>query len=109
MPVAGGDVANSFAKHFHEKIKANVNKSRIVPNNVYNGKCKLIVQNRDFMQRSDVLECIRDLPNKKCEGFDRIPVCMLRDSCDLLLDPMSALFLKIYYLGKSLNNGKFLK
>ena len=90
IQVAGCNIANSFAKHFNEKIKLNVSKTKVDPNGVYNGKCKLIVQNRNFMQKSDISDCIIDLPNKKCEGqgFDRIPVCILRDCGNLLLDPM---------------------
>ena len=34
--------ANSFAKHFSNKIKLNVGKTRVDVNGVYNGKCKLI-------------------------------------------------------------------
>ena len=34
-PVAGCDVANSFAKHFNEKIKLNVSKTRVDANGVY--------------------------------------------------------------------------
>ena len=98
-PVAGCDVANSFAKHFYQKIKLNVNKTKIDSNAVYNGKRKLLVQNRNFMKKSDVMDCISDLPNKKCEGFDRIPVCMLRDCRNILLDPLCALFSNIYATG----------
>ena len=45
------------------------------------------------------MECISDLPNKKCEGFDRIPVCMLRDCDNILLDPLCAFFSNIYATG----------
>ena len=31
-----------------------------------NGKCKLIVQNRDFMRQNDVVECMKTLLTKKC-------------------------------------------
>ena len=43
VPVAGCDVANSFAKHFNDKIKFNVSKTSINLNGIYNGKCKLLV------------------------------------------------------------------
>ena len=49
----------------------------VISDSLYNGKCKLIVQNRNFMLEKDVLECMNELNNKKCEGFDRIPVCVL--------------------------------
>ena len=60
-PAACGDVANSFARHFSEKIKLNVSKTSVNLNIVYNGKCKLLVQNRNFMQKLDVKN---DLSNK---------------------------------------------
>ena len=91
IAVHPGDVANSFAKHFHSKVNNFVNATQ-VNRNVYNGKNKLIVPNRNFMQKSDVKECLNLLPNKKCEGFDRIPVCILKDSKTLLLDPLTELF-----------------
>ena len=89
VPVAVGDVANSFAKHFSKKIKLNVSKIIVNLNFVYNGKCKLLVQNRNFMQKSDVKKCLYDLSNKKC-------VCLINDSKDIVLDPMSPLFSNIY-------------
>ena len=51
VPVAGSDIANSFAKHFSEKIKLNVSKTNVNVNGVYNGKCKLLMQNRNFNVR----------------------------------------------------------
>ena len=91
-----GDVANSFAKHFYSKVNNFVNATQ-VNRNVYNGKNKLIVPNRNFMQKSDVKDCLNLLPNKKCEGFDQIPVCILKDSKTLLHDPLTELFNKIYH------------
>ena len=98
MPVARGDVPNSFAKNFHDKVKNFVSTCR-VEKNVYNGKNKLIVANRNFMTRNDVNECINALTNKKCEGFDRISVCVLKDCKTMLLDPFVDLFAKIYKTG----------
>ena len=47
---------------------------------VYNGKCQMFVHNRFFMDKADVKECMNTLMNKKCEGFDRIPVCVFKDA-----------------------------
>ena len=71
---------------FYEKIKSNVAKAAIVLNGVYSGKNKLIVQNRNFMTRRDVEICMADLNTKKCEGYDRIPVCSIWDARVTLLD-----------------------
>jgi hypothetical protein len=56
----------------------------------------MIVQNRNFMTKNDVYECMDTLVNKKCEGFDRIPLCCISDVKNVLLTPFSVLFNKIY-------------
>ena len=76
-----------------EDLNAHITK---VATNVYNGKNKIIVQNRNFIQINNVKECMLTLKSKRCEGFDRIPVCVLADASDILLDPLTQLFEKIY-------------
>ena len=56
-------------------------------NGVYNGKCKLLVQNRNFMMKNDVEQCMADLNSKKSEGLYRIPVCCLFDAGESLPKP----------------------
>ena len=36
--------------------------------------------------------------NKKCEGYDRIPVCCLLDARHALIEPLAAFFSKVYTL-----------
>ena len=55
-----------------KKIKLNVIRTLVRHDAVYNGKCKLIVQDRNFMTEADVIACISELKHKKCEGFDQI-------------------------------------
>ena len=43
------------------------------------------IENRNFVTVSDVEECLSNLNSKKCEGFDRIPVCLLYDARKLLM------------------------
>ena len=45
LPIVGDNMAESFAKIFCEKIRINVSKTNVNPSLVYNGKCKLFVQN----------------------------------------------------------------
>ena len=52
VPIAADNIAGSFAAHFNEKVISNVQKTRVSPN-VYNGKCKILVQNRNFMKIDD--------------------------------------------------------
>ena len=51
------------------------------------------------MSIDDVKECMLALESKKCEGFDRIPLCIIANAHDILLDPMADLFNKIYLTG----------
>ena len=81
----------TFAGHFNEKITSNVSRTKDHLGSVYNGKPKQIVQNINFMTENDVKKCLDELKNKKCEGFDRIPVCML-------LDARVKLLLTIFYI-----------
>ena len=48
------------------------------------------------MERPDVVECMSSLPNKRSDGYDRIPVCVFRDGLHLLNDPTASIFKKIY-------------
>ena len=48
--------------------------------------------------KKDVEECMDTLVNKKCEGFDRIPLCCLSDAKNILLAPFSILFNKIFII-----------
>ena len=48
------------------------------------------------MTVTDVNACLNELNNKKCEGFDRIPVCKLYDARVRLLPPLTILFSEIY-------------
>ena len=41
-------------------------------------------------------ECMSQLKNKKCEVYDRIPVCCLLDARHALIEPMAAFFSKVY-------------
>ena len=77
-----------------------VTKTKVNTAGVYNGKCKLIVQSRNFMTENDVKLCLSELKNKKCEGFDRIPACTLLDARVPLLPPMVDMFSEIYRTNK---------
>ena len=95
ISVNENDQANCFANYFFEKVNS-IKNSLVVNDQVYNGKNKLIVGDRFFMNQNDVKECLLSLKSKKCEGFDRIPVCVLVDAEELLLPPLTTLFKLIY-------------
>ena len=63
--VPEGQIAECFGNYFSQKISSNVAMTVVDSSGVYNGKCKLVVQNRNFMLKSDVELCMADLKNKK--------------------------------------------
>ena len=64
-------------------------------NGVYNDKNKLIVPNRNFMTITNIEICMADIKNKKCEGFDRILLCVISDARNqdpAIIDKLPLLF-----------------
>ena len=52
-----------------------------------------------LLQTNDVKICLDDLTSKKCDGFDRLPNCVLCDCRVTLLTLLASLFDKIYKTG----------
>ena len=48
------------------------------------------------MTTERVTECLKQLKAKNCEGYDRLPLRVLKDGAPFLVKPLSALFKKIY-------------
>ena len=107
--VSPHNLAGAFASYFNNKVQSNVNRAIVNAGGVFNGKCKLIVQNINFMAENDVNHCLDDLNSKKCEGFDRIPVCMLHDACGVLLTHCHSFLTKFTKHVIFLSNGKLQK
>ena len=84
-----------FAEHFDNKIK-NLLGDISLDDQVYNGRKVVNAVNKNFMDYSSVLECIKSLKTKNSEGYDRIPQRVLVDGVDVLLDPLHGLFRLIY-------------
>ena len=95
VEIATNDLPDAFAHFFDEKIKKIVNETLIDPD-VYNGKKKINSQNFDFMSATDVMTAVKSLSIKNCEGHDRIPQRILIDGIEILKNPLSIIFSKIY-------------
>ena len=65
--VLDGGVADCFANFFEDKVDKIVNTAIIDPN-VYNGKTKLAASESNFMSETDIIECVKQLKMKNCEG-----------------------------------------
>ena len=89
-------VAERFANFFDTKIK-NIINSTEVDDGVYNGSNKAKSEVKFFMDPLSVKECMQSLKVKNTEGYDRIPQRVLVDGVDVLVDPFSKLFDKIYH------------
>ena len=84
-----------FASFFDEKIKSLLQDVR-TEENVYNGFRKIEAENKMFMTKKDILECMKSLKCKNSEGFDRIPQRVLVDGVEHLINPFTELFALIY-------------
>ena len=58
------------------------------------------------MTENDVKMCLTELKNKKCEGFDRIPACMILDARVPYYHICLTYLMKYTALAKYLINGK---
>ena len=89
------DQAQVFATFFSNKVKQIVTQSSI-SNNVFNGIKKVTCNQSPFMSCANVLECLKEIKQKNCEGYDRIPQRILLDGAEILVTPLTILFGKIY-------------
>jgi hypothetical protein len=88
-------VPSAFSSYFKSKIE-NLEESFSPSGGVYNG-CKFInSEERNFMTEERVGECLNELKIKNCEGYDRIPMRILKDGASVLRSPLSSLFRRIY-------------
>ena len=95
IQIQNNELPDAFASFFEDKINKILNETVIDPE-VYNGKTKLNAQSQNFMTESDVLLAVKSLSLKNCEGHDRIPTRILIDAIEILKNPLSVLFKRIY-------------
>ena len=88
-----------FADYFHRKINLTKEES-VIQEGVYNGKRKVFgLHNDNWITRELVEKMIEDLKPKRCQGFDRVPVILLKDGKQLLLDVITSLMRKVIETG----------
>ena len=86
---------NAFADFFETKVNNIYNKAKI-DQQIYNSKNKLNFTVKFFMADSDILQCIKTIKIKNCEGVDWIPQRILVVSADHLVTTLTFLFKLIY-------------
>ena len=89
------DRSDTFADFFRDKVNSIVAEQQI-SHNVHNGHRKIWTVDHHFMSIERILESVKSLKNKKCEGHDRIPQKILVDGIEILKYPLSYLFNQIY-------------
>ena len=97
--VTNKEKASAFARFFHEKI--GLTRSRVnISGRVYNGKRKVFGSHSENWVTKELVETvIDDLKPKRCQGFDRVPVVLLKDAKSLLLTLITSLMQKIVGTG----------
>ena len=89
------DAATAFAQFFEEKVKK-LEKDLKVRDVVENGRRIVNSQEVNFMTLERVAECLNELKIKNCEGYDRIPLRILKEGAQILAKPLTVLFGRIY-------------
>ena len=89
------DLPNAFAEFCRAKTE-NILNEMLIEQDVFNGRRKLNVDNDDFMLPNNIINAVKFLKIKNCEGHDRIPQRILIDGIKYLITPLSVIFNKIY-------------
>ena len=95
LPVAPHDLPDTFAEFFSTKV-TNITSNCQINDNVYNGSRKINCDTSNFITSSNIINAIKSLKSKNCEGFDRIPVRYLIDGMSVITPILTHLFLLIY-------------
>jgi hypothetical protein len=95
LEIDESSISDEYAAFFDQKIRRLVNQIEI-DSQVYNGNQKVMSQNKMFMDPNSVKKCMLSLKNKKTEGMDQIPQCVLLDGADVLSEPLTELLRLIY-------------
>ena len=82
-------------KKITKKVKLIVESTVIHPQ-VHNGNQKIFQYHNPAITAIDILECVKSLKVKNCEGFDRIPQRILSEGINSLLAPLTGLFNLIF-------------
>ena len=84
-------VASAFGDLFFNKVK-NITESTLINPLVHNGHQKINIVDNDIIPITDIIECVKSLKIKNCEGYDRIPQRILSEGIEYLIKPLTGLF-----------------
>ena len=89
------EAPSAFAMYFKSKIEK-LKKGLDIEPGIWNGERLITSEEKNFMTSENVMECLNQLKTKNCEGYDRMPLRILKDGAPVLIEPLSKLFHKIY-------------
>ena len=95
----GEERSQAFADYFMDKVNKIKNETTI-PDNPDLGTRKIKVDSSFFFSYERVFQTMQSLKNKKCYGYDNIPLMVLKDGAQILAAPFTKLFEKIYQTGE---------
>ena len=84
-------IADAFGDFFVHKVKTIIENTIIDPL-VHNGHQKIQTHTEFPLNESDIMECVKSLKIKNCEGYDRIPQRILSEGIEILVTPLTGLF-----------------
>ena len=93
--VTGFDACESFAKFFEGKVN-DIVRDVVIDPTVHNGGRKIYANDYMFMTRTDIVNSVKSLKVKNSEGYDRIPQRVLIDGLEILVEPLTIFFNKVY-------------
>ena len=102
------EMPSAFANHFISKVES-LKTDLKISEAVHNGTKIIQSENSNFMTETEVSTCLKELKTKNCEGFDRIPLRILKEGAPILSRPLSVLFHKIYVTKKIPDQWKIAK
>ena len=95
LPIPRNNAPDAFADFFSNKVITLTNEAK-VNENVYNGKLKVQATVKNFMTYDAIMECLKSIKIKNCEGYDRIPQRILADGAIHLVSPLKTLLDLVY-------------
>ena len=89
------NLPETFANFFKSKVET-LARTCTTDDTVYNGARILEADEEFFMTELNILQILKNLKIKNCEGFDRIPLRIFNEGAEILAKPLAALFKLIY-------------
>jgi len=89
--------AEEFSKFFEAKVNNITMNTNIEADGIYNGKRKIFGDyETNWINMEKVSQILKDLPPKRCYGYDRIPLIFLKDGEEVLGPIITDLMVRIF-------------